>query len=164
MIIGVISDTHGLLREEVKSQLQDCSLIIHAGDIGKLDVIDQLKGIGSLEIIRGNIDKSIEENSIKEDKIINVQGKRIYIIHNISKVKIDLEKENIDIVVYGHSHKSKIYVKNGIIYINPGSVGPRRFKLPITMCKLYIDEVKENIRREDMIEFKDIKVQPIELK
>lgn len=135
-MIGLISDTHGMLRKEVLESLKDCKLILHAGDIGKPEVIDNLKDISNIEFIRGNCDK--DKNIAKEDKVVDIYNKRIYLIHDISKIDIDLKKENIDIVVYGHSHKSNIYEANQILYINPGSVGPRRFKLPISMAKLRV--------------------------
>ena len=133
-MIGLLSDTHGLLRKEVIANLNDCDLIIHTGDIGKIEVIENLKKISHIEYIRGNCDK--DKNIAKEDKVIDVYNKRIYLIHDISKIKIDLKKENIDIVIYGHSHKHNIYEDDGILYINPGSVGPKRFKLPTYMAKL----------------------------
>lgn len=152
MRIGIISDTHGLLRKEVENQLKDCDLIVHCGDIGKQEVIDKLSELGKVELIKGNVDKNIDISLAPKDKIIEVMNKRIYLIHNIAELDIDLYKENIDIVMYGHSHKSKIYKEDGILYINPGSVGPRRFKLPTTMMKLTIldneskdiQETKEN--------------------
>ena len=152
MRIGIISDTHGLLRKEVENQLKDCDLIVHCGDIGKQEVIDKLSELGKVELIKGNVDKDIDISLAPKDKIIEVMNKRIYLIHNIAELNIDLHKENIDIVMYGHSHKSKIYKEDGILYINPGSVGPRRFKLPTTMMKLTIldneskdiQETKEN--------------------
>lgn len=140
-MIGLISDTHGMLRKEVLESLKDCKLILHAGDIGKPEVIDNLKDISNIEFIRGNCDK--DKNIAKEDKVVDVHNKRIYLIHDISKINIDLKKENIDIVVYGHSHKSNIYEDDNILYINPGSVGPRRFKLPISMARLRVLENEE---------------------
>lgn len=152
MRIGIISDTHGLLRKELENKLKDCDLIVHCGDIGKQEVIDKLSELGKVELIKGNVDKDIDISLAPKDKIIEVMNKRIYLIHNIAELNIDLYKENIDIVMYGHSHKSKIYKEDGILYINPGSVGPRRFKLPTTMMKLTIldneskdiQETKEN--------------------
>ncbi|MBQ6631178.1 MAG: metallophosphoesterase family protein [Romboutsia sp.] len=137
-MIGLISDTHGLLRKEVVENLNDCNLIIHAGDIGKYEVIENLSKICNVEFIRGNCDK--DKNIAKEDRIVEIYNKRIYLIHDISKVNINLKEEDIDIVIYGHSHKSNIYEDDGILYINPGSVGPKRFKLPISMAKLKILE------------------------
>ena len=152
MRIGIISDTHGLLRKEVENQLKDCDLIVHCGDIGKQEVIDKLNELGKVEFIKGNVDKNIDISLAPKDKIIEVMNRRIYLIHNIAELDIDLHKENIDIVMYGHSHKAKIYDEEEILYINPGSVGPRRFKLPTTMMKLTIldneskdiQETKEN--------------------
>lgn len=152
MRIGIISDTHGLLRKELENKLKDCDLIVHCGDIGKQEVIDKLSELGKVELIKGNVDKDIDISLAPKDKIIEVMNKRIYLIHNIAELNIDLYKGNIDIVMYGHSHKSKIYKEDGILYINPGSVGPRRFKLPTTMMKLTIldneskdiQETKEN--------------------
>lgn len=140
MIIGIISDTHGLLREEVIQNLKGCDLIIHAGDIGKYEVIDRLRQIAPLEVVLGNCDRNIEEKSISTESIVQIGDLKLYIIHDIYKLNIDLQQEKISFVVYGHSHKRNIYTENGIIYINPGSVGPKRFKLPTTMAKLYIDE------------------------
>ncbi|WP_270942697.1 metallophosphoesterase family protein [Romboutsia lituseburensis] len=140
MIIGLISDTHGLLREEVIQNLEGCDLIIHAGDIGKYEVLDKLKEIAPLEVVLGNCDRNIDDEFIATEKIVQIGNQKLYIIHDISKLNIDLQQEKINFVVYGHSHKRNIYTENGIIYINPGSVGPKRFKLPTTMVKLYIDE------------------------
>ena len=106
--------------------------------------------IAKVEFIRGNCDK--DKNIAKEDKIIDVYNIRIYLVHDISKVSIDLKEENIDIVVYGHSHKSNIYEDKGIIYINPGSVGPRRFNLPISMAKL---KILDNERYYDSLKLID---------
>ena len=165
MIIGLISDTHGLLRKEVVEKLRGCDLIIHAGDIGEFEIVEKLKNIAQTELIKGNCDKNIDTNVIPEEKIIEVSGKRIYLIHDIGKVKSDLNTENIDIVVYGHSHKGNIYTENGIIYINPGSVGPKRFKLPTTMAKLYINEKKEDkeILTDDIIKINEYYVEFINI-
>lgn len=148
-MIGLISDTHGMVRKEVLESLKDCKLILHAGDIGKPEVIDNLKDISNIEFIRGNCDK--DKNIAKEDKVVDVHNKRIYLIHDISKINIDLKKENIDIVVYGHSHKSNIYEDDNILYINPGSVGPRRFKLPISMARLRVLENEEYYNSLELI-------------
>lgn len=139
MIVGIISDTHGLLRKEVKENLKDCGLIIHAGDIGNLELIKELKNISKVEYIKGNCDKKDEFNDIKEFKIIELEEIKIYLVHDIKTIKDDLNKLGINIVIYGHSHKKETYVKDDILYINPGSVGPKRFKLPTTMAKLEIN-------------------------
>ena len=164
MIIGLISDTHGLLREEVIDNLSDCELIIHAGDIGKYEVIDSLEKISKVEFIKGNCDKKLDINTKEEDKIIEIMHTKVYLIHDINNINIDLMKENIDIVIFGHSHRSKVYTENGIMYINPGSVGPRRFKLPVAMSKLkiydeYINDDLEII--ENIYTYKNYKVEVI---
>ncbi|MGL4796802.1 MAG: metallophosphoesterase family protein [Paraclostridium sp.] len=151
MIIGVISDTHGLLRQSVIDTLKDCSLIIHAGDIGNIEIIDRLAKISKVICVRGNCDTSEELKLIPKYETIDILGLKLYIVHNIKDIKFEHYK--YDIVIYGHSHKSNINIVNDTIYINPGSVGPRRFKLPTTMMKLYI---KEGIVSEKDIEIIDI--------
>ena len=157
MVIGIISDTHGLLREEVVSNLTSCNLIIHAGDIGKNDIIYSLQQIGKVEFVYGNIDKDNKASG----KIIDINGLKIYIIHNIKDIKYKMNKKDVDIVVYGHSHKSKIYLEDDILYINPGSVGPKRFKIEPTMAKLYINE--DVIKNGKVFEFKEYKVEIINI-
>lgn len=165
MIIGVISDTHGLLRAEAIENLKDCDLIVHCGDIGKLEIIEKLEQLARVEFIRGNIDKKINHKIAPIDKIIEVMNKRIYLVHNIAEMDVDLEKENIDIVVYGHSHKANVYEKDDVLYINPGSIGPRRFKLPITMAKLtildYDNNIDSKILEENIFIWKCYKVEQI---
>lgn len=165
MIIGVISDTHGLLRKEVLNNLKDCNLIIHAGDIGNIKLLKDLENIAKVKAVRGNCDKDIESLDIKEKEILNVLGKKIYLIHNIKDKDIDSNKQDFDIVIYGHSHKLSITKENNIIYINPGSVGPKRFKLPTTMVKLYIDSNEEVMNKIDneLIKFEDIYVEIINI-
>lgn len=157
MVIGIISDTHGLLRKEVVSNLTDCNLIIHAGDIGKNDIIYSLQQIGKVEFVYGNIDKDNQALG----KIIDINGLKIYIIHNIRDIKDKVNKKDVDIVVYGHSHKSKIYVEDEILYINPGSAGPKRFKIEPTIAKLYIDE--NVIKNEEVFTFKEYEAEIISI-
>ncbi|MEG1131583.1 MAG: metallophosphoesterase family protein [Romboutsia sp.] len=147
MKVGIISDTHGLLRSEVKENLRDCDLIIHAGDIGKMEIIEDLKKIADCEYIKGNCDKNIEFENMNKFKMIEINKNKIYVVHDIANIDQDLKSLGVNIVIYGHSHKKESYEKDSILYINPGSVGPRRFKLPITMAKLEInDKELENIK------------------
>lgn len=146
MKIGLISDTHGLLRDEVIERLKNCDMIIHAGDIGDKQIIDRLEKISRVEYIKGNCDKKEYVKDLDKDKIIEVYNKKIYIIHDIKTLDVDLKGKNIDIVIFGHSHKKDIYNKDGIIYINPGSVGPKRFKLPITLGILNIDNKSVDVK------------------
>ncbi|CEK36158.1 YfcE family phosphodiesterase [Paeniclostridium sordellii] len=152
MKIGIISDTHGLLRDEVKSNLQDCDLILHAGDVGNLELINELNSITKCEFIKGNCDKKIEFENIEDNKVININGIKVYMVHDLKSIKYNLKELDIDIVVYGHSHKKNYYENDGIIYINPGSVGPKRFKLPTHMAKLEIKNNDLNNFKLDFIE------------
>jgi len=137
-VIGVISDTHGLLRKEVIKQLEDCDLIIHAGDIGKLDVISQLENIAPVKAVRGNVDR--EEWCLKFPltEAIEIADTFIYVIHNIDELDLDPGAAEFNIVICGHSHKSLVKEIDGVTYLNPGSVGPKRFNLPISLGKIEI--------------------------
>lgn len=149
MMIGIISDTHGLLRNSVIDNLKNCDLIIHAGDIGKIEVIKELEKISRVICVKGNCDKSIDMKYISDSEIVEVLGVKIYIIHNIKDIDMkEIEKLGIDIIIYGHSHKYEVSKIDNIIYINPGAIGPKRFKLPITMVKL--DIIDENISKDNI--------------
>lgn len=137
--IGLISDTHGLLRKEAIENLKDCDLIIHAGDIGNVEVLEELESISNVFAVKGNCDKDKKVESLPFSQIININNTNIYIVHDIKTIDIDLKREDINIVVYGHSHKYDKYEKSGILYINPGGAGRKRFKLPITIAILKIE-------------------------
>lgn len=136
--IGLISDTHGLVREEALEALKDCDLIIHAGDIGKIEVVDALKKIAPTYAIKGNIDRDKWTEKFPKTRVVKIGNMSIYVIHNIKKLDINPKEEGFDIVVYGHSHKYKKYIENDILYINPGGAGQRRFNLPVTVAVLYV--------------------------
>lgn len=138
-VIGVISDTHGLVREEVKSELASVDLIIHAGDIGKPEVIETLQAIAPLIIIKGNIDRGAWAQDLPETQSVEIDGYRIHVIHNLKELNID-PADRYSVIVSGHSHIPKYATSGDVIYFNPGSVGPRRFHLPISMGKLHISE------------------------
>lgn len=135
--IGVISDTHGLLRDEVKEQLQGCDMIFHAGDINCSSVIEELNQIAPTYVVRGNADKEWASN-LPQTQVITDIGIRVLMIHNKKQLKEDLE--SFDLVIYGHSHKYEEKIVSGKQWLNPGSCGPRRFKLPITMAMLYVED------------------------
>lgn len=135
--IGVIADTHGLLREEVKERLQGCDRILHAGDIHTPSVVEELNRIAPTCFVRGNADKEWAE-TIPITQDIDDIGIRVYMIHN--QKQIDRAPEPYDLIVYGHSHKYEEKHIDGRIWLNPGSCGPRRFRLPITMAMLYIED------------------------
>ena len=150
--IGVISDTHGLLRPEVVDVLKSCEAILHAGDIDKAEVLEQLKTIAPLYAVRGNADKSWAEGlpgGLPEETEFLLYGFWIYMIHNKKDIRSDLRGK--DIAVYGHSHKYEdIYDSvTGVRYLNPGSCGPKRFRLPATMMvlNLYQEEHRIDVER-----------------
>lgn len=134
--IGLISDTHGLLRPEAIEFLRGCDHIIHAGDIDRPSVLEDLETIAPVTAVRGNNDKGAWASNIPETQLIEFEKRRIYVIHDISMLDVDPQSAGIDVVVYGHSHKPLIEQRNSVLYINPGSAGPRRFKLPITAGEL----------------------------
>src|SRR4051794_7493519 len=134
--IGVISDTHGLLRPQVARELAGVAHIVHGGDIGRPEVIDELRAIAPVTAIRGNVDTGEWANNYPETRTVNLGGRSIYLLHDIKDLRIDPVASGIDVIVFGHSHVAKIETVNGVLYLNPGSAGPRRFKLPITLAIL----------------------------
>lgn len=136
--VGVISDTHGLLREESIEVLRESELIVHAGDIGSVDVIDRLSGIAPVVAVRGNVDKEPWAKKFPLDKVVNVCGKYLYVLHNLNEIDLDPVAAGFDVVISGHSHKPAIHNKDGVLYVNPGSAGPRRFRLPVAVATLHI--------------------------
>lgn len=137
--IGVISDTHGLLRGEAAHALEEADLIIHAGDIGSREVIDKLKKIASVIAVRGNCDREKWVQEYPKTETVEVGGKNIYVIHDIKKLDITPEKAGMDIVISGHSHRPRKKEKGDVLYINPGSAGPRRFNLPVCIARININ-------------------------
>lgn len=139
--VGLISDTHGLLRREALEFLRGCDHIVHAGDVHKPSVLEDLARIAPLIAVRGNNDKGNWADALPETALMRLGGKLIYAIHDISRIDIDPRAAQVDVIVYGHSHKPSIEEREGVLYINPGSAGPRRFKLPISVGELSIDGV-----------------------
>jgi putative phosphoesterase len=144
-VIGVISDTHGLLRDEAKAELDGVDKIILAGDIGKSEVMEELQKIAPLIVIKGNVDRGQWAQDLPDTVAIEIEGHRIYVIHNLAELDVEPEG-HFSVVVSGHSHIPKCETKGNVIYFNPGSIGPRRFRLPVSMGKLHIS--KNNIKGE----------------
>ena len=134
--IGVISDTHGLLRPEAEQRLAGVDRIIHAGDIGRPEVIDRLRRIAPVIAIKGNVDKGPWAENYPETETVRLGGHAIHILHDIHDMQLDPPSRAIDVVISGHSHKPLIETRGGVLYLNPGSAGPRRFNLPITLATL----------------------------
>lgn len=137
-LIGMISDTHGLLRPQAVEALRGVDQILHAGDIGKPEVLDGLRKIAPLIAIRGNNDKGPWTEAIAETERIEIGGISIYMLHNLKELDIDPSREGFNIVIAGHSHKPLNEIRSGVLYLNPGSAGPRRFKLPVSIAHLQI--------------------------
>ncbi|SAK79601.1 phosphodiesterase [Caballeronia catudaia] len=140
MRIGVISDTHNLVRPEALDALRGVVHIIHAGDICRRDVLDTLAAVAPLTVVRGNNDIGDDVAHLPEHARIELGAATIYLVHDIADVPKQLD--GIDVVVTGHSHKPLVEKRSGMLFVNPGSAGPRRFKLPVTLALLDIDEGK----------------------
>jgi len=136
--IGLISDTHGLLRPEALAALADADLLIHAGDIGKPEVVAALKKIAPLVAIKGNNDTDSWARRLPETKKITLGALKLYVIHNVKELSFDPAARGFRVVISGHSHKPVIQTKDNVLFVNPGSAGPRRFKLPICVGKLLV--------------------------
>jgi len=138
VLIGVISDTHGLLRPEAFAALQGSDRIIHAGDIGDPVILDRLAEIAPVTAVRGNVDREAWAKSIAETELLEVDGASIYILHILENLDLQPKAAGIQAVIYGHSHTPKQELKDGVLSFNPGSAGPRRFQLPVTVGKLIV--------------------------
>ena len=140
MIIGVISDTHGLLRREALEALGGSQHIIHAGDVGDPAILGKLAEIAPVTAVRGNIDKGAWARKLPESNVLEVEGVSIYVLHEIDRLDLKPEAAGMAAVIYGHSHIPKQESKSGVLYFNPGSAGPKRFSLPISVGRLIIQD------------------------
>jgi putative phosphoesterase len=135
-IIGLISDTHGLLRDRALDALRGCGLIVHAGDIGAPEILDRLRALAPVTAVRGNIDTAPWAEALPETAETAWNGARLYVLHDVQTLAPTGPPPTTDIVVSGHSHRPSEQPRGGVLYINPGSAGPRRFKPPITLARL----------------------------
>jgi uncharacterized protein len=142
MKIGVISDTHGLLRPEAVELLRGSDHIIHAGDVGSPEIIPTLEKIAPVTAIRGNVDTQPWARRFAETEVVELEGLHIYVIHDANALDLNPRAAGIAAVISGHSHQPKQETKDGVLYFNPGSAGPRRFKLPISVGRLVIADGK----------------------
>jgi hypothetical protein len=136
MVIGVISDTHGLLRPEAREALRGSELILHAGDIGKPEVLRDLKRIAPVVAVRGNVDLESWAKGLPSVEVAQCDGKNFYILHRIADLDVKPKSGGFSAVIFGHSHQPTIEWRNGVLFFNPGSAGPRRFALPVTIGKI----------------------------
>jgi hypothetical protein len=140
--IGVISDTHGLLRPEAAEALRGVAHILHAGDVGAPEVLEELRTIAPVTAVRGNVDRDEWASALPLSEVFEIEGISTYVLHILDELDLKPEAAGFEVVVYGHSHKPSSEIKNGVLYFNPGSAGPRRFKLPVTVGRLVIDDGK----------------------
>ena len=141
-MIGVISDTHGLLRPEALAALRESQHIIHAGDVGAPEILDQLAAIAPVAAVRGNIDKEAWARKLPQTEVIEMGGASIYVLHDLAQLDLRPKASGFDVVISGHSHVPKQETRNGVLYFNPGSAGPRRFRLPISVGRLILERGK----------------------
>jgi uncharacterized protein len=143
MKIGVVSDTHGLLRPEVLPALSGVDHILHLGDVGNRTILESLAEIAPVHAVRGNIDRSGPCSRLPETDVLLFEGHYIYLLHNIGALHLDPAAAKFSVVLYGHSHRPSIEARKGVLYFNPGSCGPRRFELPITIGLMTVDRGNE---------------------
>lgn len=138
--IGLISDTHGLLRAEALAFLRGCEHIVHGGDIGDASILEALAAIAPLTAVRGNNDRGAWAEAVPDTALVEFGGLRLYAIHDLAQLDIDPVAAGVRVVVSGHSHRPRTEERDGVLYVNPGSAGPRRFRLPISAAELKIDD------------------------
>ena len=139
-IVGVISDTHGLLRPEAVKYLDGSELIIHAGDIGRPDILENLRTVGPVVAIRGNRDRDDWARELPETETVQIGAASIYVLHDLNQLDLDPAASGFDAVISGHSHRPSIQHRGAVLFLNPGSAGPRRFKLPISLAIMRIED------------------------
>ena len=136
--VGLISDTHGLLRPEASAFLRGCGRIIHGGDIGDPNILRELAGIAPVTAVRGNNDKGAWADALSETERVQFGEVFVYVLHDLAQLDIEPKAAGVNVVVSGHSHQPRIHERDGVVYVNPGSAGPRRFKLPVAVAELNI--------------------------
>jgi putative phosphoesterase len=136
--VGLISDTHGLLRREATAFLEGCDYIVHAGDIGHAGILEELAMLAPVTAVRGNNDQGLWAERLRKTELLQVGEVLVYAIHDIARLDLEPNAAGVRVVVSGHSHKPLVEERNGVLYVNPGSSGPRRFKLPIGAGELIV--------------------------
>ena len=144
--IGVISDTHGLVRAEALAALRNSELIIHAGDIGRPEVLSALEQIAPVLAIKGNNDRGAWARNLPDILSVSVNAIGVYVIHNVNDLKIKPANIESQVVISGHSHKPSVAIRDGVLFINPGSAGQRRFKLPVSVARFNIQREKRQVK------------------
>ena len=150
MRIGLIADTHGLLRPEAVAALTGCAHIVHAGDIGTPAVLEALSGLAPVTAVRGNNDRAAWASALPLDDVLEVDGCLLYVLHDRAELDLDPAAAGFHAVITGHAHRPAHEIRDGVHYINPGSAGPRRFRLPIMLAELWIDAGRLSVRFIDL--------------
>jgi len=153
--IGVISDTHGLLRPQALQALESSDLIIHAGDVGDPEILTTLKTLAPVFAVRGNVDTEEWAQALPKSEVIELEAATIYVLHDVKALDLDPVAAGFQVVISGHSHKPARAERNGVLFLNPGSAGPRRFHLPVTTARLDVS------RRPFGVEFIDLMDMPL---
>jgi uncharacterized protein len=151
--IGVISDTHGLLRPEAVAALAGCALILHAGDVGGPDVLEALGRVAPVRAVRGNVDVARTLRDLPPADVVESEGVTIYMLHDLAQLDLDPAAAGFHVVISGHSHQPAIERRQGVLYLNPGSAGPRRFRLPVTVARLRIEGTRVEARLIEIVTF-----------
>ncbi len=138
-LIGVISDTHGLMRPEALAALDGSDLLIHAGDVGKPEVLAALQSIAPVIAVRGNNDKGQWARKLQETAVVKAGKVLIYVLHDVKEFNLDPKLQGFRVIISGHSHRPSVVEREGVVFLNPGSAGPRRFKLPVSVARLRIE-------------------------
>lgn len=146
--IALVSDTHGLLRPDVVSGLEGVTKILHMGDLGGPDVLEALARIAPLHAVRGNVDRGGWAQALPETDVVDAFGHRVYLIHDLARLDLDPAAAGVKMVLYGHTHEPEAEERDGVWYVNPGSIGPRRFRLPVSYAFLHEDLGVEFVKLE----------------
>lgn len=137
-VVGVVSDTHGLLRPEAVERLEGVDLIVHAGDVGNPAILEHLRRIAPVRAVRGNTDRGLWAAGLPRYEIFEFGGRTFYVVHDILEMDLDPRAAGVAVVISGHTHRPSIQIADGVLYLNPGSIGPRRFLLPVAMANVTI--------------------------
>jgi len=146
MGIAVISDTHGLLRPGVLEHLNHCDHIIHAGDIGSYEVVERLQALAPLTLVRGNVDTAGWAAEIPQTEFFQLETTMMYCLHDLAQLDLDPVAAGLKLVITGHTHQPALFEKDSVLYLNPGSIGPRRFSLPISMAKIKLQDGQLDVK------------------
>ena len=154
-VVGVISDTHGLLRPEALRALAGCAQIIHAGDIGNATILNALAALARVTAVRGNNDLGPWAASIDESERLQIEEVVIHVVHDVTQIGFDPAQRRIRVVISGHSHQPRIQARDGVVFFNPGSAGPRRFRLPVTLARMTIAGDAIDVRFIDLVSMRE---------